>query len=752
MTDKPADPAVAQQIEHIIRQLDSLSTLPCIAARFLSELAQTQASVSVLAEIIESDPALTSTIFSLMHEQGVSFSDEEFSIRHVVEKLPTHIVRDAIFSVKVASDLENNTTPSRKELIVHGLAVACCAEAIAETISPKMNSQLAYAAGLLHNVGNLALHQAMPKSFERIVEEAKSKNASICTIEQEHLGTDYTILGKRLAQKWHLPKEIALVIWLHRSDTAAILENMPEARIAQIVQSADSMARQCGLGESGSYDESDSIEQIAKLLAVYPEQLEQICRELPEQVRHKCEVLGFNLLRPETAYRDALHSAAARLSQDNSKLSVENRRLQAASGHFDFVKEFLLSIDTNGAPIDIAEDFAVGWQKFYQTGKVCLYLVPAIGSQTLEAVVVETLAQTKTVILNAPDDAPAIPRTIASDFAILNAQEQVGWLFEQLDVDFELSQTKLLPLLSNNKAVGAVAFELRYPGDTDLYREQFRLVTSIAGSVLDLAFASAERQRFAEQFAKLISKPKDMQQQSTVETAAKQTQQPSVKDNPLAALAEMAAGAAHELNNPLSVISGRAQLLAGAETDPGKKRILEQIQKNANELSAIVNDVMAFARPEQPRPTQTDVKQILDEAMQLTSMKTKAENIDAQIEVAENVGNVFVDSGQVVSAIANVICNAVESYSDEMGSVKITADVSEGGDFVKLQIVDFGCGMDAETVKKSTWPFFSSRPAGRKRGMGLAHTARLIQLNDGSLDIASEPGKGTTVTILLRSA
>ncbi|MHC4336568.1 MAG: HDOD domain-containing protein, partial [Planctomycetota bacterium] len=276
MTDKPADPAVAQQIEHIIRQLDSLSTLPCIASRFLSELAQTQASVPALAKIIESDPALTAKIFSLMHEQGVSFTDEELSIQHVVEKLPTHIVRDAIFSVKVASELENNTTPSRKELIVHSLAVACCAEAIAETISPKMNSQLAYTAGLLHNIGNLALHQAMPKSFERIVEEAKSKNASICTIEQEHLGTDYTILGKRLAQKWHLPKEIALVIWLHRSDTAAILENMPEARIAQIVQSADSIARQCGIGESGSYDESDSIEQIAKLLAVYPEQLEQI--------------------------------------------------------------------------------------------------------------------------------------------------------------------------------------------------------------------------------------------------------------------------------------------------------------------------------------------------------------------------------------------------------------------------------------------------------------------------------------------
>lgn len=749
MANKRGDPAVAQEIEHIIRGLDSLSTLPCVGARFLSELAQTQASVPALAEIIESDPALATKIFSLMHEQGLGFSEADFSIQRAVEKLPIELVRDAVFSIKVAGDLENNTTPSRKELILHSLAVACCAEAIAETISPKMNSQLAYTAGLLHNIGNLALHQAMPKSFERIVEEAKSRNASICTIEREHLGLDYTIIGKRLAQKWGLPNEITLAIWLHRSDTAAIAANMPEARIAQIVRSADAIARRCGIGESGSHDKRDSIEEIAQSLAIYPEQLEQICRELPNRVGDKSRVLGFNLLKPEAAYRDALHGAAAQLGRDNSKLSVESRQLQTASSHFDFIKEFLLSINSNAAPIDIAENFAVRWQKFYQTGMVCLYLVGPVVSQRLEAVVVETLAQAKTVILNAPAEGPAIPKPVGTGFAISDADDYLNWLFEQLDVDFELSQTKSVPLLSGGKAVGVIAFELRYPGDVELYREQFRIVTSIAGSVIAMAFASAERQRFAEQFAQLLSKAKDLAQQPTIEAAAKETERALAGNDPLGALAEMAAGAAHELNNPLSVISGRAQLLAGAETDAEKKRILEQIQENANELSAILDDLMAFARPEQPRPTQSDVKQMFNEAIQLTSMKTKAEHIDAQIEVAEDVGNVYVDSGQVVSAIANVICNSVESYADKKGPVKITAAGDESGDFVKIQISDLGCGMDAETLRKATWPFFCSRPAGRNRGMGLAHAARLIQLNNGSLDITSQPGKGTTVTILL---
>jgi len=215
------------------------------------------------------------------------------------------------------------------------------------------------------------------------------------------------------------------------------------------------------------------------------------------------------------------------------------------------------------------------------------------------------------------------------------------------------------------------------------------------------------------------------------------------------ALAEMAAGAAHELNNPLAVVCGRAQLLAQIESDQEKKEILNQIHQNANEASAIIKDLMSFAEPPGPRAAQTDIRQILDEAIQLTSVKTNAEHINVQIEVAEDAGNVFVDSAQVASAIANVVANAVESYSDELGPIKITAEPVQHGDFVQVKIRDMGCGMDAETLRKATQPFFSAKAAGRKRGMGLAYTARFLQINAGTLDIESEPGVGTTVTICL---
>ncbi|GAG20609.1 unnamed protein product, partial [marine sediment metagenome] len=261
----------------------------------------------------------------------------------------------------------------------------CCARNIAEIVLPQMDSQLAYLAGLLHDIGKLALYQVMPKSFARIVEEAKSQNACICTIEQNHLGLDHTILGKRLAQKWHMPSQITLAIWLHHSNTAIISQNMPEAKIAQIVRSADSIARQCGIGQSGSYDAPDSAEQITQSLAIEPEQLQQIRRNLGEQVGQKSKVLGLDSPNAAAAYCDTVHTTAAQLTRDNTKLSLENRRLQTNSSHLDFITDFLLSINSTTSPIDAAENFAIRWQKFYQTGMVCLYLAPPTNSQTLEA-------------------------------------------------------------------------------------------------------------------------------------------------------------------------------------------------------------------------------------------------------------------------------------------------------------------------------------------------------------------------------
>jgi signal transduction histidine kinase len=524
---------------------------------------------------------------------------------------------------------------------------------------------------------------------------------------------------------------------------------MSETRIASVVQLADALSRQLNIGNSGSFDLPDAPEPIAEALGISMEQLERIGDGLAAAVAEKTAALGLDSPAAVVDYCRAAHGAAARLSREQAELSAEKCRLQSSATHLDFTTDFLLATSPAVGTANVAEDFAVRWQRFYQTGMVCLYIVPSVLPDAIEAVVVESLSQSRIVALEIPDDAPVIPRQIENEFAVLNAHDHLGWLLRQLDADFDAARTRLVPLLCDGRAVGAIAFELHYPGDAELFEEKFEISASIAGTILGMAISRQKQQRFAERFVRFVSGPKE-----APELPAEEPEAPAAAvdaDESLNALAEMAAGAAHELNNPLAVISGRAQLLAEAEGDVEQREILKQICANAREASGIIEDLMSFAEPPQPRTAQADVRKMLDEAAQLAGRKTNGKDLDIQLEIADDVGSVLVDSAQIVSAIANIVSNAAESYGDQGGPVYITARADQDGGTVSLAVRDEGCGMDAATLKKATQPFFSARPAGRKRGMGLAYAARFIQLNSGKLAIASELGGGTTATIRLPS-
>lgn len=749
----PNPETAARQVELAVARLDSLSTLPCIGVQLFSRLKQGQLSSAALADVVQSDPALAAKCLSLVGLCGPGVTAGRFSLGRALDQLPDEEVRNAVLSVEAFRPFEPDdhvggpAADLRKGLVLHSLAVACCARQVAAAVSADLDPELAYYAGLLHDIGKLALREVMPKSLVRLVQEAESARQSAASAEQRNLGIDHTVIGKHLAQSWHLPDAIVLAAWLHHSDTLAISQSMPQARMAAVVQLADSVARQLNIGNSGSFDSPDSPEPIADGLGINAERLDRICQGLAAEVREKAAVLDLDSSAAVVDYCRAAHGAAARLSREQAELSAENRRLRSSATHLDFTTDFLLATSPAVGTANIAEQFAVRWQRFYQTGTVCLYLAPSVLPGVLEAVVVESLSQSRIVAIDVPETVPVIPRAIESNFAVLNAHDHLGWLFEQVDAEFGAGRTKLVPLLCDGTAVGAIAFELHYPGDAELFEEKFRTSASAAGAILGMAISRQKQQHFAERFVRLVSTSKDAVVPPREEPEA--PAEAADADDALNALAEMAAGAAHELNNPLAVISGRAQLLAEAEGDVEQREILKQIWANAREASGIIEDLMSFAEPPQPRIAATDVRKMLDEAAQLAGRKTSGTELDIRIEIADDVKNVLVDSAQIVSAIANIISNAAESYGDQAGPVAISARNDEDGETVRLEIADEGCGMDAATLRKATQPFFSARPAGRKRGMGLAYAARFIQINTGTLGIASEPHSGTTVTIHL---
>jgi len=757
MTQKYVDATASRKVELAIGELGLLSVPPGVAVQYLSKLVQGEFSSASVAEIAECEPALAAGILSLAQRLAAGPASQRHAIRLVLDRLDADDVRNLLLKTKVTAGFEiefasdQPALPSRRDLILHSLAVACCTRRLAEATGSAIEPNLAYSAGLLHDIGKLALQDIMPKSLAAITKEAEATKASVHRIEQKHLRTNHARLGKQLAQRWRLPEPITLAIWLHHRDAAAFTTAVPEAALAVLVKAADNIARQADISASGSFHEPESLEEIAESISVPVETLQKIRDELPAEVKRKSACLGLETPQATAKYCDLIQATAAQMSETCAKLSSEGRSLQTASGYLDFAQGFLRGISSQVAAIDIAEDFAKRCQRFFQTGTVCLYLTAGAHDGIVEAAVVEALGHSHKTVIRAQEDGALVPKPIADKFMLLPAQDHIDWLLGQLDVDFNCDQARLLPLLSEGQAVGVMAFELNYPDDAALFAEKFEMAASMAGTVLGLALTKEGQEHWAERFAQVDGESRQTQRMENGGHKTAERRQgmapPFETCPPIEALAEMAAGVAHELNNPLSVIAGRAQLLAQAESDGQKRHVLDVIGENAREASSVVDDLMSYAQPAAPRTAKTAIGQIIDEAIQLAGHKAGTEHINVQVHISPQAKDVLVDSAQVVVAIANIIANSIESYADPMGPVKITAEPVDRG--LHLQINDLGCGMDEATVRKATNPFFSAKAAGRRRGMGLAYASRLIRLNRGTLQIESQPDHGTTVTIML---
>ena len=184
-------------------------------------------------------------------------------------------------------------------------------------------------------------------------------------------------------------------------------------------------------------------------------------------------------------------------------------------------------------------------------------------------------------------------------------------------------------------------------------------------------------------------------------------------------------------------------------SDPKPKAMAHLIHEQSHRLSEIISELMDFAKPVPPKPVESDLVEIVQRA--LHEAKTANESTDRNIELTfTDVPPVVVDSAQVRAALVEVIGNAIQATQDvERGNVMIHGAFDPYSQKVVLTISDNGCGMDETTLRRAFDPFFSSKPAGRRRGMGLAKALRWIESSGGSIRLESHLKQGTRAIVLL---
>ncbi|MBI5054988.1 MAG: GHKL domain-containing protein [Nitrospirae bacterium] len=217
----------------------------------------------------------------------------------------------------------------------------------------------------------------------------------------------------------------------------------------------------------------------------------------------------------------------------------------------------------------------------------------------------------------------------------------------------------------------------------------------------------------------------------------------------LAPLGRLAAGTAHEINNPLTSISLNVQMLRdeleGMDNHEIRRRV-DSIEKNTDRVAAITKDLLQFSRITEPVQKPVNIHTVIDEALSL--LKNKLRNVIVH-KTLLNVSNVMGDAVQLTQVFINILTNSIQAIP-ESGHINI--ECSHSDSWVKIKIADTGTGISQENLLKVFDPFFSTKEVGSGTGLGLSLCYGIINQHNGEIDIESREGLGTTVTVRLPAA
>jgi signal transduction histidine kinase/CheY-like chemotaxis protein len=217
------------------------------------------------------------------------------------------------------------------------------------------------------------------------------------------------------------------------------------------------------------------------------------------------------------------------------------------------------------------------------------------------------------------------------------------------------------------------------------------------------------------------------------------------------ALGQLTGGIAHDFNNLLTVIQGSADMLCKTELpEPKRKRFAQAIVQAAENAASLTSQLLAFARRQPLKPEQLDVSALIREMSELID-RTVGERITIATDLGSSGCTVKVDKAQLQSAILNIASNARDAMPDGGLLTIATHDVDGGptGRMVALDIIDSGRGMDPETLDRVFEPFFTTKGLGKGTGLGLSQVYGFATQSGGDVRVASEEGRGTTLTLLL---
>jgi len=250
-----------------------------------------------------------------------------------------------------------------------------------------------------------------------------------------------------------------------------------------------------------------------------------------------------------------------------------------------------------------------------------------------------------------------------------------------------------------------------------------------------------ERDLAQEELAKRLQEERELAREKT------QFQAQLAEYEKYAALAQLAMGAAHEINNPLLGIFSHLELELRATKDDEQRAEIEQCIEGAKRISATIHGLLNYARPGPLLISKIHLDRLVADTFAFLRHQPLFHGIELVKDIPADLPQVSADANQLSQVLMNLLLNAGQA-TDEGGRISVIARKVKFEEQIEITVSDTGCGIPADILPRVTEPFFTTKRA-KGTGLGLSISQSYMRSHKGDLQIESEPGRGTAVRITL---
>jgi signal transduction histidine kinase/HD-like signal output (HDOD) protein/ActR/RegA family two-component response regulator len=733
----------------ILQQIEALPSLPAVANTILEQVLNQDFDHSKLARIIETDPALSVKILDHANSGTYASRGQVSQVEQGLNRLGSKVVQTLMLSVLIKDSLikgDKNAEAIHAAHWKHSLATAVYASLIAARSYPSLAGE-AFGAGIMHDVGGIFLQLNLQEEYSKVTERMEELYEPVLDAEQEIFQTDHTAVGRWIAEKWRIPQSMTDAIWLHHHGAPALSALKVNAKLVAMVALANILAH-ATLMDSSRVMAREKHRQtgLQEMLGLVEQDMQAILTSFAPAFAERAEPFALDGDQV-SLFLTSLQKANQLLMRMGLDLEQANGRLEDANRFTSLGSKVGLKMSKSRTADEVFESAAQCMQEDVGIrGGFVYWVVPS--QRVMQGMVWNGSGAQRVVTypldgdgLPALDGGSALPENIKA--IVLSHHERHAGA-SLMDRELRLKQFFvvrgycLFPLVGSDFTgeMCILRSQDRPPKMTPQEYMGYSQVSCVASASLDRLRLFDNLQIRADELSHALWKNQQINLQLL------QTER-------LAAVGQLAAGAAHEINNPLAIISARTQLLENRETDEKKRKDLHQISEQIERISSILQSLMGFARPNAPQVTKVDLNALLIKIIGLVESIFHTHRIPIVQQLPPDLPLILADANQLEQVFLNLIINAQHAMEKEGGVLTVTSVFMPDGKRISVSVKDTGSGIAPENLSRIFDPFFSTKSEGKGTGLGLSTAYGIVTNHYGEIKVVSELGRGTEMIVIL---